>query len=157
MVTKRPDAAKAAPNAAAKKVRGKPFVKGKSGNPAGMKRGTRHRSTLLIEAMSADDRTAIVDKIITQARSGYRASQKLIIDRIEPPRRGRIAIAWPPIKVPADAVAAMEVITAAVSRGDISPAEAAELIAVVREAREAIDLLSIETELRQLEKQVLGS
>jgi hypothetical protein len=42
-----------------------------------MKRGTRHRATLLIESMSDDDRAAIVAKIIGQAKRGDRASQKL--------------------------------------------------------------------------------
>lgn len=49
-------AQKAAPEAVTKKVRGKPFMKGKSGNPAGLKPGTRHRKTLMLEHMSDDAR-----------------------------------------------------------------------------------------------------
>jgi len=67
-VTERSDAANAAPNAAAKKVRGKPFPKGRSANPAGKRPGTRHRKTLWIEAMSEGDREAIIAKVLKLAR-----------------------------------------------------------------------------------------
>jgi hypothetical protein len=153
MVAKHPGAANAAPNAAAKKVRGKPFVKGMSGNPAGMKRGTRHRSTLLIEAMSADDRTAIVAKIITQARSGCRASQKLIVERLEPPRKGRAApLALPPIKTAGDVVNALEVVTAAMAAGQLSAAEAVEIASVVELQRRAVETQELEIRLHGLEE-----
>jgi len=147
-------AQKAAPEAATKKVRGKPFVKGKSGNPAGLKPGTRHRKTLMLEHMSDDDRAAIVSKIIRQAKRGDRPSQKMIVDRIEPPRKGRIAIAWGPIKTAADAVAALRVIGDAVGRAQISPAEASELTNVVNSTLEAIRTHEIKRQLEAMERQV---
>src|SRR4051794_36868259 len=69
-----PAAALSAPNAAVKKVRGRPFVKGRSGNPTGMKPGTRRRATLWIESMSEGDREAIVAKVLKLARAGDRAA-----------------------------------------------------------------------------------
>jgi hypothetical protein len=40
---------------AAKKQRGRPFKPGRSGNPVGKAKGTRHRITVLAEKMMEDD------------------------------------------------------------------------------------------------------
>lgn len=148
---------KAAPKAGAKagsKAGAGKFAKGVSGNPAGMKRGTKHRRTLLLAAMTDDDRSAIVEKIIRQAKRGDRASQRLIVDRIEPPRKGRVAIAWGPIKTAADAIAALQVISDAVGRAQISPAEASELTNVINSTLEAIRTHEIKRQLEAMERQV---
>lgn len=148
----------AAPEAATKKVRGKPFVKGKSGNPAGLKPGTRHRKTLMLEHMNDDDRAAIVEKIVKQAKRGDRASQKLIVDRIEPPRKGRAApFALPAIKTTGDVVTALEAVTAAMAAGLLSPAEAVEISAVVELQRRAIETAEIETRLKAIEQRMDGN
>jgi hypothetical protein len=145
-------AANAAPNAAAKKVIGRPFPKGRSANPGGKKPGTRHKKTLLLAAMSDDDRAAIVAKIIRQARRGDRASQKLIVDRTEPPRRGSpVKFALPPIVTTADVVAAQGAITAAMAAGRITPSEAIEVSAVVELARRAIETSQLEARLVAIE------
>jgi hypothetical protein len=151
-------AANAAPNAAAKKVIGRPFPKGRSANPAGKKPGTKHRKTLLLEAMTDDDRAAIVDKIIRQAKRGDRPSQKLILDRTEPPRKGRAApFPLPAIKTTRDVVAALEAVTAAMAAGKLSPAEAVEISAVVELQRRAIELQEVETRLAAIEERLRGS
>jgi hypothetical protein len=147
------DDANAAAKAAAKKVRGKPFPKGRSGNPVGKRRGTRHRKTIWIEAMSEGDREAIIAKVLKLAKAGDRAALRMVVDRIEPIRRGRpIAIDLPPIVVTSDAVAAMGKIAATVSAGKISPSEAIELSAVVDAARKSIELLDVERRLATLEE-----
>lgn len=152
---------KAAPKAGAKagsKAGAGKFAKGASGNPAGMKRGTKHRRTLLLAAMTDDDRAAIVEKIIRQAKRGDRASQKLIVDRIEPQRRGSpVALPLPKIETTADTVAAMAAVLEAMSTGKISATEALELSAAIGEMRKTIELEVIRAELRALEKQVTGS
>jgi hypothetical protein len=145
-------AANAAPNAAAKKVIGRPFPKGRSANPAGKKPGTKHRKTLWLAAMSDDDRAAIVAKIIRQARRGCRPSQKLIVDRTEPPRRGRpVKFPLPAIVTTADVVAAQAAITAAMADGQLSPAEAQEVAGVVELARRAIETNQLEARLAAIE------
>jgi hypothetical protein len=145
-------AANAAPNAAAKKVIGRPFPKGRSANPAGKKPGTKHRKTLWLAAMSDDDRAAIVAKIIRQARRGCRPSQKLIVDRTEPPRRGSpVKFPLPAIVTTADVVAAQAAITAAMADGQLSPAEAQEVSGVVELARRAIETNQLEARLAAIE------
>jgi hypothetical protein len=68
-----------------------------------------------------------------------------------------VAIDLPPIKVAADAVAAMDVVIAMMSAGKLSPDEAQQLAAVIEVQREAIKLLDVEVALRALEKQVFKS
>jgi hypothetical protein len=102
--------------------------------------------------MSQDDRGAIVGKIIRQARNGCRTSQRMIQDRIEPPRKGA-PVKFPPpvIKTTADVVAALAAITAAMAAGLLSPAEALEVAGVVELSRRAIETQEIETRLHALE------
>src|SRR4051794_35064590 len=44
--------------------RGRPFQRGQSGNPAGKRKGTRHRVTVLAERLMADDTEAIVLSVL---------------------------------------------------------------------------------------------
>jgi hypothetical protein len=142
----------AAQNAAAKKVRGKPFPKGRSANPAGKKRGTRHKKTLWIEAMSEGDRAAIIAKVIKLAKAGDRVALRMVTDRIDPPRKGRaVRFRLPPIKTTGDVVAALASVTAAMSRGQLSPDEAVEVASVIDLQRRAIELQDVEARLKGLE------
>lgn len=146
-------AAGAPPNAGRNAGRAPPFVKGRSGNPAGKKKGTKHRKTLLLAAMTTDDRAAIVAKIIKQARNGCRPSQRLIADRIEPARRGSpVKFPLPAIKTTGDVVVALASITAAMAAGKLSPAEAVEVAAIVELVRRAIETQEIEARLRTMEE-----
>jgi hypothetical protein len=130
------------------------FQKGKpSANPAGRKKGALNHRTLLLEAMTADDRATIMAKIIRQARAGDRASQRLIVDRLEPPRKGRAApFPLPEIKTTGDVVKALATVTAAVAAGQISPDEALQLAGVIEVQRKAIETQELETRLHALER-----
>jgi hypothetical protein len=131
----------AAPNAAktaAKKPRGRPFPKGVSANPRGMKPGTRHIRTLLLAGMTPDDRAAIVEKIIRQAKRGCRPSQRLIADRIEPARKARVNFKLLPIANVDDVVAAFDHVAAAVAQGVLTLDEAASACIIIEKTRDAI-------------------
>jgi hypothetical protein len=146
------DGANAGTNAGPKRRGAPPFVKGKSGNPAGKKKGTKHRRTLLLAAMTADDHAAIVEKIIRQAKRGCRPSQRLIVDRTEPPRRGSpVKFPLPPIKTAGDIVSALAAVAAAMAVGKISTAEALEVAGVIELSRRAIETQEIETGMQELE------
>jgi hypothetical protein len=146
-------AAKAANAAAKKKPRGRPFPKGRSPNPAGMKPGTKHLRTILLAGMSDDDRASIVEKVIRQAKRGCRVSQKLIIDRTEPSRRGSpVKFALPAIVTVADVVAAQAAIAAGMSSGHLTPSEAVEVSAVIELQRRATETQEVEIRLAALER-----
>jgi len=109
-----------------------PFEKGESGNPAGRPRGSRNRATLLMEGLLADDAEAIGRKAIEMAKQGDMAAIRVCMDRLSPVRKGEpVAFELPPLNKPADSVAAAAEIVAAVSAGELTPSEAAELAKVI--------------------------
>jgi hypothetical protein len=139
-----------APRKYATKTRGRPFAKGNPGKP----KGARHRTTLLIEAMTDDDREAIIGKIIRQAKRGDRASQKLIVDRIEPVRKARVKFKMRPIVTVDDVVAAMAEVAAAVASEKLSLEEAASACIIIEKTRDAIKTQEHEVRLRALEEKL---
>ena len=109
-----------------------PFEKGECGNPAGRPRGSRNRATLLMEGLLADDAEAIGRKAIELAKQGDMAAIRVCMDRLSPVRKGEpVAFELPPLNKPADSVAAAAEIVAAVSAGELTPSEAAELAKVI--------------------------
>ena len=100
------------------KQRGKPFPKGRSGNPRGKPKGARHTTTLLAERLMQDDAENIVNAVLTAAREGDMTAARIVLDRILPARRDNtVNFTLPKIKRPADAVAASSALLAAVAGG----------------------------------------
>ena len=64
------------------------FQPGRSGNPAGKVRGTKHRVTILAERLMEDDAPDVVRTVIAAAKGGDMSACKLVLDRIAPIRRG---------------------------------------------------------------------
>jgi hypothetical protein len=151
-MTKRSAAANAAPK---QRVRGRPFPRGVSANPAGKRPGTRHRATVLAEQLMAGDLEAVVGKVVRQAKAGDMAAARLILDRVVPVRRGRpVQFALPPIKTPGDVVAALAAITAAVSAGRLTTDEAVAVAGVVELQRHAIKAVEHESRLAAIEERL---
>jgi hypothetical protein len=142
----------AAPPAKSRANAGK-FVKGRSANPAGKKRGTKNRRTVIAEKLLANvDVPGILAKLERQAKKGDTAAARLILDRALPVRRGMpIAIKLPPIRSAADCVEAMSVVMAALARGAVSTIEASELSNVIDAARRTIETIEMETRLAAIE------
>src|SRR4051794_24755199 len=67
--------------------RGRPFVRGKSGNPSGRPRGARNRATLAAEALLSDETEKLTRKAVEVALTGDVNALRLCLDRIVPPRR----------------------------------------------------------------------
>ena len=113
----------------AKKQRGRPFVKGQSGNPAGKPKGTRHAATLAAESLLDGESEALTRKAIELARDGNMAALRLVFGRIVPPRRERpFRFELPPLKKGSDAVAAIALITEGVTKGELTESEAKTLV-----------------------------
>jgi hypothetical protein len=147
-----------AENAAQKqRVRGKPFRKGRSGNPAGKAPGTRNRATLLAERLLDGEAEAMVRLVIEKAKQGDTFALRFCLDRIVPPRRDRpVLFSFPELKSAYDASNTMSAITSAVARGELTPSEAAELSRVVEAFVKAIETTEIERRLKILEDQRLA-
>jgi hypothetical protein len=125
--------------------RGRPFQKGVSGNPAGKPKGARNRASTMLEAIDDNDLRAIVGKIVQKAKAGDLVAAKLIFDRVAPAPKSRT------VGIDLEAIdkwdgneavlSAHRAIVEAVAGGDISPAEALELVAVIEAQRAVVEKL----------------
>jgi hypothetical protein len=130
-------------------TRGKPFAPGNGGKP----KGARHKVTLAIEALLDGEAEALTRKAIDLAKAGDMQALRLCLDRLAPPRKDRsITFDLPVIDNVGDLPKATQAIMDAVSVGDISPSEAAELGKLVDAHVRAIEVSDISKRLEALEK-----
>jgi Family of unknown function (DUF5681) len=86
--------------------RGRPFEKGRSGNPAGRPRGSTNRATKSAVAMLDGEAEALTRKAVELALGGDASALRLCLERIVGPRRGRpVELALPAIRSAAEAPA----------------------------------------------------
>src|SRR5215510_14568530 len=131
------------------KQRGRPFVKGQSGCPAGKPKGARHRTTLAAEALLDGEAELLTRKAVELALGGDIAALRLCLERVIPPRRHRpISFNLPAITCAADAAVAMGVIATSVAAGEIASAEAAELGKLVEAYTNALQVGEFDARLR---------
>src|SRR5260370_5240716 len=106
----------------ASRGRGRPFPKGRSGNPAGRPRGSSNRATRAAELLLDGEATALTRKAVELALAGDQPAFRLCLDRTAAPRRARAAgLALPPIRDAGDILGAIKLVTRAVRRGSINP------------------------------------
>src|SRR6266852_5935139 len=112
------------------RVRGRPFEKGRSGNPLGRRVGCRNKTTIAAASLLASEAEALTRKAVELALVGDPTAMRLCLERILPPCRDRmVKFALPPIESAADIAAAMKAVTSALAGGMISPGEAATIAA----------------------------
>ena len=114
------------------KKQGSRFQKGRSGNPNGRPKGSRNSATLAAEALLDGEAEALTRKAIEMALGGDTVALRLCLERIYPPRKDRpVTFSLPPITCARDAADISAAVTAAVSNGDITLSEAAEIAKLV--------------------------
>jgi hypothetical protein len=134
-------------------VSGRPFPKGKSGNPAGKPCGARHKTTLAAEALLDGEAKKLTRKAIELALAGDTTALRLCLERIAPPRKSRrVAFDLPSIDAPQDLVPAFAAVVAAMSAGELAPDEAAVIAGVLEAKRKTIEMVDIERRLAALEQ-----
>ncbi len=137
-----------------KQERGR-FRKGESGNLAGKPKGTRHRATMLAEALMAGDLDGIVRAVIKRAKSGDMGAARIVLDRLAPIRRGRpVEIDLPKIETVADVLAAQAVVIGAVGQGALTPEEGQLVGGLIDAKRRAIETFEHEKRLLALEEKL---
>ena len=65
------------------------FQKGVSGNPSGRPKGSRHKTTLAVEAMLEGEAEGITRKAIEAAKAGDMVAIRRVLERICPSRKSR--------------------------------------------------------------------
>jgi hypothetical protein len=112
--------------------RGRPFTRGKSGNPAGRPLGARNRATLAAETLLAGEAEALTRKAIELALIGDINALRLCLDRLIPPRREQpVDIEVRKLESIDDAKYAVADIIAAAAAGEITLSGAAELVRLI--------------------------
>ena len=137
----------------APKQRGRPFQKGRSGNPQGRPPGARNAATVIAEQLLDGEAATITRKAIELAKRGDVVALRMCLERIVPPRRDRpVSFTLPAMNSADDAGRAISAITAAVANGELTPNEAAELSRVVDGYVKALEATEIERRIHVLEE-----
>ena len=135
------------------KQRGRPFSKGASGNPSGRPAGARNKATVAMEKLLDDEAETLTRKAIEMAKAGDGPALRLCMDRLLPARRDRhVTFALPSIETAADAAKAAGALLLAVSAGEITPQEAAELGKLIEGYVKALEASEFEERLARLEQ-----
>jgi hypothetical protein len=134
------------------RARGRPFEKGKSGNPAGRRTGSLNKTTAAAAALLAGESEALTRKAVELALVGDPTAMRLCLERILPACRERtVNFALPPNESAADIAAAMKAVTSALADGAITPGEAATIAAVVDTFVRAIETSDFDRRLQLME------
>jgi hypothetical protein len=137
----------------APKQRGRPFPKGKSGNPAGRPAGSRHKVSLLVEGLIESRAEELAERALQSALAGDGVLLKALLDRLAPPRKDRpVAVDLPPLTSPSDAPAIAAALLQKAAAGELTPAEAAGLAGLLESYRRQSELADIEARLKALEE-----
>ena len=137
--------------AAPKKKRGRPFQPGNPGRP----RGSKNRTTRLLEELVAGDGEKLAQKAVELALAGNVKCLHFCLDRLMPRRTGRpVDFMLPAVNNAQDVVAAMAAITTAVNDGRLTPEEAGQLVHVLNSYSNAIEVSDHSTRLAALESQM---
>jgi hypothetical protein len=129
------------------------FKKGKSGNPKGKPKGALNKTTMAAQKLLDGEAEEITSKAVELAKEGNPIALRLCLERVVPPRKDRpITLNLPMVEQAADITKALSAILAALSKGEITPAEAGALTAMVEAVRKGIETVELETRLRALEE-----
>ena len=129
------------------------FKPGQSGNPAGRPRGSRHATTVAIEALLDGDAETITRKAIEAAKGGDMVAIRLVMDRICPPRKTRpVHIELPPIADAHGVADAQQEVLNAVAKGELLLDEAQALCGLLEARRKALETQELELRITELER-----
>jgi hypothetical protein len=128
------------------------FAKGRSGNVAGKPKGARNRASLLLDKMAQAEAAAVLRAVIDKAKCGDMMAAATILARLWPVQKSRsIKLNLPPIATAADVTAALDVISAAIGCGQITPEEGSAIAGIVEQNRKAIETQQLEQRIASLE------
>lgn len=137
----------------AEKQRGRPFEKGKSGNPAGKPKGARNHATRAVLDMLDGEADALTRKAIELALEGDTTALRLCLERLAPPAKDKpVRLDLPEIQNIEDTAKALAEVIQSMANGQITPSEASAITAVLELYRKHIETVEIEARLQALEE-----
>jgi hypothetical protein len=135
-----------------RKARGRPFERGRSGNPNGRPKGSRNHITRAVQDLIDAKAEELVAKAIEKGLKGDSGMQRVLLSRVIPAQRERmVELDLPPIETPAEAPAASAAVLSACSSGDISPSEADAIMGLIKAHVQNIQASDLEARVAALE------
>jgi len=136
------------------KQRGRPFRKGRSGNPSGKPRGARHKTTMAVQDLLDGEAEALTRKCVELAMAGDTTALRLCMERLAPAVKSRaVNLTLPAIETAADILKAQAATISAMADGEVTPDEAATIAGVLEAKRRAIETVQLEERITKLEQQ----
>lgn len=126
------------------------------GNP-GRPKGSRHKTTLALEALIDGQAEELTQAAIDKALEGDTTALRLCLERLVPPRKDTpVQFDLPPISNAKEAAEAAQHVLQAVSDGELTPLEAASVMGLLERYRRILELSEIEGRVVALER-AMGS
>jgi len=129
-----------------------PFKKGRSGNPAGRRFGSRNKRTVLAEKLFDDRAGELTTAAINFATRGEPVATRVCMDRVIPRLRGRpLKFPLPELKTAADGVAAANAVVQGLAQGELTAEETAALMRAVRDCMLVLAAFDFDRRLARFE------
>jgi len=124
------------------------FTTGNAGRP----KGARNRATQAVLALLEGEGEALTRKAIEMALAGDGVALRLCLDRIAPPRKDNaVQFSMPRMTTAHDAAQAAGAILEAVADGELTPAEAAQVMGLVDSYSRTLEVTELEARVAALE------
>ncbi len=132
---------------------GRPFQKGKSGNPKGRPRRNGSPVPLAPQTILQTKTEELLEKVIEMALGGDRACLRLCIDRLIPAKKDSpLKPGLPPIAAAADLPRFFAAVAARLEQGEIAASEAKALKELAEFYRKLIEMVELEPRVSELEE-----
>jgi hypothetical protein len=106
-----------------------------------------------METLLDEEADAITRKAVELAKGGDTVALRMCLERIIPARRDRpVSFSLPPIATAGDAVKASAALLKAVAAGDVTPAEAADVVKLIESHARVIEVTEFADRLERLER-----
>lgn len=126
------------------------FATGNTGRPA----GARNRTTVAVLELLEGQAEALSHKAVEMALAGDTVALRLCLERLAPPRKDSpVQFPLPQMKTAHDAAKAAAAVLEAVSVGDLTPTEGAQMMGLVDSYRRTLETSELEARVVALEVQ----
>jgi len=133
------------------------FAPGNPGGP-GRPRGAVSAAAAALDRIAIEAQEELVNVVLDKARAGDLKAIEMLWSRVWPLRRGRpLAFGAPPIVEAADVAPAQASVTEAVLSGEITAAEAAPVLDVIKSQKEAIGSEAFRREWQEIERRLAAA
>jgi hypothetical protein len=124
------------------------FAAGNAGRP----KGSRNRTTMAVLELLGEQAEALSHKAVEMALAGDTVALRLCLERLAPPRKDSpVQFPLPRMSCAHDASEAAAAVLEAVSTGDLTPNEGAQVMGLVDSYRRALEVTVLEARVAAIE------